>query len=214
MPYTCVYLDGEEETSEWVSRAGRARVTYDNGDVFEGSFNSNGKKHGKGKYTWAAPEDDEAKEEPVPHFFDGNYVEGEREGLGLMHYPDGSKYHGNWASNLRHGQGAYTFSNGDIYSGEWKHGSRSGEGTYLYAASDASLVGDWRSGEIGTGKFVSAGGCATYTGSFSGGKPIGKGTYSFNRSNITQEGEFIERIVESTSDKLSTGETQLVWTTA
>ena len=31
----------------------RAKVTYPNGDTFEGSFNDNKKKHGRGIYTWS-----------------------------------------------------------------------------------------------------------------------------------------------------------------
>ena len=54
--YTVKYLDGEEEEVTWIARAGRARVTYSNGDVYEGDFSADGKKHGQGQYTWAAPE--------------------------------------------------------------------------------------------------------------------------------------------------------------
>ena len=31
----------------------RAKVTYPNGDTFEGAFNDNKKKHGRGIYTWS-----------------------------------------------------------------------------------------------------------------------------------------------------------------
>ena len=43
------YLDGEQETTTWLSRAGKCRVTYPNGAVYEGQFNDLKQKHGLGK---------------------------------------------------------------------------------------------------------------------------------------------------------------------
>ena len=36
---TYEYKDGEQETSEWCSRAGLVKITYPNGDTFEGDIN-------------------------------------------------------------------------------------------------------------------------------------------------------------------------------
>lgn len=46
--------EGVEEapSGPWVKGAGRAKVTYPNGDAFEGSFNEALQKHGRGTYTW------------------------------------------------------------------------------------------------------------------------------------------------------------------
>ena len=44
------YLDGEQETTTWLSRAGKCRVTYPNGAVYEGQFNDLKQKHGLGKF--------------------------------------------------------------------------------------------------------------------------------------------------------------------
>lgn len=46
---TYEYLDGEQETTTWLSRAGKCRVTYPNGAVYEGQFNDLKQKHGLGK---------------------------------------------------------------------------------------------------------------------------------------------------------------------
>ena len=70
--YTVEYTDGANTDAEnpdptnYVSRAGMATVTYASGDVFEGSFNEELQKHGKGKYTFAAPQPEDDGEEPAP----------------------------------------------------------------------------------------------------------------------------------------------------
>ena len=39
--YTVKYLDGEEEESVWISRPGKAEVTFPNGHTYVGEFNEN-----------------------------------------------------------------------------------------------------------------------------------------------------------------------------
>ena len=54
--YTVEYLEGEEpETLSWIQREGKVRITYSNGDVFEGNVDSNKLKQGRGSYTWMGP---------------------------------------------------------------------------------------------------------------------------------------------------------------
>ena len=48
--YSVKYLDGEEEESVWISRAGKAEVTYPNGHTYVGEFNENRSATGK-EYT-------------------------------------------------------------------------------------------------------------------------------------------------------------------
>ena len=64
--YTVVYKDGDKETVQWLSRAGNARVTYPNGDTYEGTFNEMGQRHGSGEYTYksAAQDGESGKSEP------------------------------------------------------------------------------------------------------------------------------------------------------
>ena len=65
--YQVEYLDGEEETCTFVTRAGKARVTYVNGDVYEGHFNVKKKKHGQGTYLYKSQmNEDEVDEEGNP----------------------------------------------------------------------------------------------------------------------------------------------------
>ena len=59
--YKVEYLDCAEDAPEeervftWIARAGKARVTYNSGAVYEGEFNDEKMKHGQGKYTCALP---------------------------------------------------------------------------------------------------------------------------------------------------------------
>jgi len=182
--------EDEEGSSNWVTRDGFATVTYPNGDVYEGEFQDK-VKHGKGKYTFAAKED-EADEEAVQAVYEGEYINGRRAGLGTMTYPDGSRYRGQWADSKRNGTGSITYSNGDIYSGSWSKDRRHGEGTYLFAESDATFMGDWENGTFASGHFQHKDG-TSYEGYFVQQKPSGEGVFRFAASQLVQEGEFMEQ---------------------
>ena len=78
----------------------RARVTYPNGDVFEGTFNDAKQKHGSGVYTWATSEGANPwlPEGGLPEGravrYEGSWIEGSRAGIGKLFYPNGDRYHG------------------------------------------------------------------------------------------------------------------------
>jgi hypothetical protein len=80
----------------------RARVTYPNGDVFEGSFNDAKQKHGSGVYTWSVAEGSNpwVPEGGLPEGravrYEGSWIEGSRAGIGKVFYPNGDRYHGEW----------------------------------------------------------------------------------------------------------------------
>ena len=52
--------------------------------------------------------------------YQGQVKDGKPNGLGVIIYPDGSKYVGGWENGLFNGQGIYTKSNGTKYVGSWK----------------------------------------------------------------------------------------------
>lgn len=47
-------------------------------------------------------------------------------------YSDGSDYNGNYLEGKREGQGIYTFDNGDYYDGQWKNDLMSGRRCLLF----------------------------------------------------------------------------------
>lgn len=187
------YLDGTQETSNFVSRAGLARVTYANGDVYEGPFNNERLKHGKNaKYTFAPRAED--GEDAQPLTYEGEYREGSRTGIGKMTYSDGTVYRGEFKQGFRHGKGSYTYANKDIYSGDWQNDKRHGQGTYLHEASNCRLDAYWEDGKPVEGTFTHPDG-TTYSANFADAEFRGKCKIKFT-SGMSIQGEFFESLVK------------------
>jgi hypothetical protein len=72
--------------------------------------------HGKGVYTQII----EGKEK----IYDGDFVNGKKEGEGTLLMTDGRKYKGKWLNGKQHGLGEIVLQNGDIKKGEWYQGER------------------------------------------------------------------------------------------
>jgi len=70
-----------------------------------------GKKHGKGRYTWSDG-----------GIYVGNWKDGKEHGQGTYTSPVGRKYVGEWKEGKYDGQGTETLSNGWKYVGEWREG--------------------------------------------------------------------------------------------
>ncbi len=63
--------------------------------------------------------------------YTGDWVDNQRQGLGVFYYTNGNRYEGQWVSNKRHGRGKMNYSNGDIYEGDWVNDERSGPGILI-----------------------------------------------------------------------------------
>ena len=215
--YRVTYMDGECEgsTSEltYLSRAGRARVVYANGDTFEGMFNDLKQRHGKGIYSYQnAPavegeedggeEDGEAKTSAAA-VYSGDFRFGKKEGTGQMKYPNGSVYKGSWTNNERNGIGSYTYPNGDVYTGRWSKDTKSGRGSYYFTENNSTLVGTWENGSMKTGKWVHSDN-TSYHGSFNGSAPQGSGIYYFKSGNML-EGKYESKNEGDEEEDTSTG---------
>ena len=98
---------------------------------YEG-FYKNGKRNGKGKYTWNSGE-----------VYDGDWVDGNRTGIGTYTWQDGDKYEGGFKNGVRIGKGTFTWADdGTKYIGDWKNNERIGRGKYIYSNGSFS-VGKW-----------------------------------------------------------------------
>ena len=71
--------------------------------------------------------------------YEGEWVQGVRQGHGTREYASGESYEGDFSAGMRHGHGRYAFANTDIYAGEWVDDRRSGHGTYFYANGDVFI---------------------------------------------------------------------------
>ena len=68
--------------------------------------------------------------------YEGDYLDGKREGKGIYKYNSGDKYEGEYKNDLKDGYGIYKYSNGDVYEGNYKEGYFEGKGIYKYAEGD------------------------------------------------------------------------------
>jgi hypothetical protein len=110
-------------------------------EYYSGAVNSNGTPHGIGE-----------RRDASGNVYVGNFVNGKRDGKGVMKYPDGAVYDGEWKDGQQHGEGKYTWSNGHIYVGEFRNGNLNGRGVYTYT-DGAVYDGEWKDGRMhGKGK--------------------------------------------------------------
>lgn len=116
------YLDiaegGEPEETNWIRRAGKCRVTYPNGHIFEGkrnvccnlhyfpyislligTFDAERIKQGFGTYIWMGPGSEEDETPVEKARYEGNYKDGLKHGMGKMVFPNGNIYEGEWFEN-------------------------------------------------------------------------------------------------------------------
>lgn len=186
-----IYTDvAEPEETNWIKRAGTCEITYPNGCTFAGTYDSERVKQGQGKYVWMGPASEDDPETLVEKArYEGNYVDGQKSGVGKMVYPNGDVYEGEWVANKMEGQGTYTYKKtGDIYSGTFQGNKKHGAGDYEFGKDNSRMTGTWENGEIVSGKWIFKG-AAEYEGTFKMGKPINAGKFTF-ASGLSQEGSF------------------------
>ena len=99
--------------------------------------------------------------------YQGEYLNGKREGKGIYTYNNGDKYEGEYKNDLKDGNGCYKYKNGDIYTGEYKNGLFDGKGKYEYADGD------------------------TYEGQYKQDLREGQGIYIYNNGN-RYEGQWVK----------------------
>jgi len=139
---------------------------------YEGGYNEDGLKHGKGIYKYANGD-----------VFDGEYKEGKKHGKGIYKYVSGSVYDGDWDNNKKHGKGIYKYANGNVYDGDWDNDKMHGKGIYKYVNGDV-YDGDWDDGyKHGKGIYKYANG-NVYDGDWDNDKKHGKGIYKYVNGDV------------------------------
>eukprot|EP01083_Nonionella_stella_P192000 710133_1 len=166
-----IHYEGEEEASEYYTKDGKAKVTYANGDTFEGEL-TDGQKNGKGIYFW----------KELNATYDGEWIMSIRKGHGKTTYSDGSKYEGEWDNNCQHGKGTYMYENGDSYCGQFINGKREGQGIYSYNDDHSQLIGMWKDDKFISGEWRYNNN-TKFIGSFDHNIPNGKGSFVFPSKN-------------------------------
>ena len=177
------------------------RIEYDGGDVYEGETR-NGKRHGKGKYTWSDGSfyDGEWKDDrkdgngkqshPDGTCYDGGWKDDKMDGFGVLVYFNQSRYEGHWSEGTENGHGMLTFANGNSYDGEWKDGNENGHGIKKYI-NVGVYDGEWKDGdENGHGimKYING---DVYDGEWKDGNENGHGTMTFANGN-RYDGDWVD----------------------
>ena len=148
---TAVPTSAKDPSDKSAPQAEFKRVEYDGGDVYEGEI-LNGKRHGKGKYTWSDGsfyegewkddrKDGNGKQShPDGSCYDGGWKDDKMDGFGVLVYSNQSRYEGHWSEGYENGHGMLTFANGNSYDGEWVNGEMNGNGIYTYANGEKYKV--------------------------------------------------------------------------
>ncbi|CAD8074541.1 unnamed protein product [Paramecium primaurelia] len=64
--------------------------------------------------------------------YEGEWLEGKRDGYGKQSWPDGSIYEGEWKEDKSCGKGKLIHADGDVYDGDWVDDAANGLGTYVH----------------------------------------------------------------------------------
>lgn len=184
-----VYTDTDpEEETNWIKRAGACRVTYPNGETFQGVYDAEKNKQGQGVYVWMKAGEEEGSFSEKARY-EGAWKDNMKHGVGKMTFPNGDTYEGEWFENKMQGEGTYSYKKtDDLYSGSWAEGRKHGKGRYEYAADRSVLVGNWEAGQLTTGKWELKG-AAVFEGEFTLGRPVGPGQFTFE-SGLVQTGTY------------------------
>ncbi len=119
--------------------------------------------------------------------YTGSWKQGRREGYGVDYYADGRRYEGNWSGGKKSGYGIFYWNDGERYEGEWVNGLKSGQGTY-YWKNGEKYVGAWANDKregFGVDYYTNGN---RYEGNWQGGKRSGYGTYYYTSGNRYEGG--------------------------
>ena len=151
--------------------------------TYEGSFNRNGKPHGQGKMGL-----------PDGSLYEGEFQDGEIQGIGLRTYPDSSSYSGAFESGERQGEGVFLGPNPDHYryEGTFASNKMHGEGELVFGHEGKDhYAGDFYDNNFHGRGILTLGSGIRIEGTFVRGKPEGHCKVEFEGGQ-TYEGEMLQ----------------------
>ena len=126
-------------------------------------------------------------------YYEGEFVNGKKEGNGIIIYKNGTKYEGKLKQNKHNGFGKLTQLDGEVFIGEWKDGKINGTGTRYHSNGD-KYVGNYKNNiRNGNGHYMFSNG-DSYEGNWENGKANGQGKFRFQNGNMYQ-GEFKDNLI-------------------
>lgn len=95
---------------------------------------------------------------PDGSVYEGDVVDGVREGSGRVTWQNGDEYVGEFKNGLRHGKGRFRWESGNSYEGDYFEGMRHGNGCFVWKNGDR-YVGEFEYGQrTGNGRMTFANG--------------------------------------------------------
>jgi hypothetical protein len=86
--------------------------------------------------------------------YEGEWVNGQKTGVGRMWWNNGDRYLGHWSADSKDGQGSMLWANGDSYHGGWSHDLRHGSKCEYNYSNGGRYVGEYVNDERhGAGAF-------------------------------------------------------------
>mgnify|MGYP002624148171 FL=1 len=168
------FFKSQKYRSEW----SRAKIKFSqNGDFFIGVFEQDEKYPKRGILVSSGGD-----------YYDGEFVNGKKEGEGKLIYMNGNKYEGSFARGRQNGKGKLTQIDGDTYEGEWKDGKTNGQGTRYHNNGDKYVGNHLNNLRNGKGYYLFANG-DSYEGNWVNGIASGRGILRFKNGDI-YDGEF------------------------
>ena len=153
----------------------------DDGAIFVGNYDNDGKQHGKGIKNYYSS----------GAYFEGTYSHGIRAGSGIYYYRSGPVYQGEFQNGKRHGNSEFRWVDGEMYVGPFVDGLSKGKGKMFYES------GSWFVGNFDNdlpndldGREVFSHG-DRYIGGFVDGTWTGNGRYLWADGSM-YDGEFFE----------------------
>jgi teichuronic acid exporter len=87
---------------------------------------------------------------PTGNRYDGELIDGRRNGCGTLTFTSGKSYTGQFQNDLFHGWGEWQQESGNRYIGEFQNNKCNGIGTYIFA-DGSSTSGNWKEGVLEDG---------------------------------------------------------------
>ncbi len=115
-------------------------INFPDGSSYTGPT-QNGQPHGRGVLRFSSSNENKRER------YEGEFVNGQRDGQGVMTWTTGEMYKGNWASNQMKGRGHMREVNGSVYEGEFDNSMRNGQG--VTTAADGNVTkGSYQNDEL------------------------------------------------------------------
>ena len=129
---TVTLSDGSSYTGEfhYGVPAGSGKITFRNGDVFQGDMRNGTMTNGSMKFA-------------NRNEYLGEFQNGKMHGQGAMILSNGDAYNGTWKNGEADGEGTYKKADGSSFTGNFNNGMRDGEGFIVWSSTQDTLFGNW-----------------------------------------------------------------------